>query len=188
MRRGVVLAGIAILAALLLAAPAGAITYGTPDGNRHPQVGALLAPQPYSDGTWAACSGTLIVPTVFVTAAHCDLEVDRVAVTFDSSYDPATGTEHWGTWHADPDYTQAQNDPHDIAVVVLDQAVTGITPAQLPAAGSLGGLGSGPASPRSAMGHNRSPSTTAPASTTPTSAMSPPAGCWRSTRAGCGSR
>ena len=96
MRRGIVLAGIAILASLVLAAPAGAITYGTPDGNRHPQVGALLAPQAYSDGTWAACSGTLIAPTVFLTAAHCDLEVDRVAVTFDSSYDPATGTEYWG--------------------------------------------------------------------------------------------
>ena len=122
MRRGVMLAGIALLAALALAAPAGAITYGTPDGNRHPQVGALLAPQAYSDGTWAACSGTLIAPTVFLTAAHCDLEVDRVAVTFDASYDPATGTEYWGTWHADPAYTQAQNDPHDIAVVVLDRA------------------------------------------------------------------
>jgi hypothetical protein len=49
-------------------------------------------------------------------------------VTFDSSYDPTTGTEYWGTWHADPNDTQAQNDPHDIAVVVLNQAVTGITP------------------------------------------------------------
>src|SRR5918994_4912411 len=140
MRRGVLLAGIGLLAALVLAAPAGAITYGTPDGNRHPQVGALLAPQAYADGTWAACSGTLIAPTVFLTAAHCDLEVDRVAVTFDTTYDPATGTEYWGTWHADPNYTQAQNDPHDIAVVVLDQPVTGITPAQLPAAGSLDDL------------------------------------------------
>ena len=45
MRRGVMLAAIALLATLALAAPAGAITYGTPDGNRHPQVGALLAPQ-----------------------------------------------------------------------------------------------------------------------------------------------
>jgi hypothetical protein len=140
MRRGVLLAGIGLLAALALAAPAGAITYGTPDGNRHPQVGALLAPQAYTDGTWAACSGTLIAPTVFLTAAHCDLEVDRVAVTFDTTYDPTTGTEYWGTWHADPNYTQAQNDPHDIAVVVLDQPVTGITPAQLPAAGSLDDL------------------------------------------------
>jgi hypothetical protein len=143
MRRGVMLAAIALLAALMLVVPARAITYGTPDGNGHPEVGALLAPQAYSDGTWAACSGTLIAPTVFLTAAHCDLGVDRVAVTFDSVYDPATGTEYWGTWHADPAYTQAQNDPHDLAVVVLDQAVTGIAPAQLPAAGSLDGLAVG---------------------------------------------
>ena len=77
-------------------AEAGAITYGTPDGDGHPQVGALLAPQAYSDGTWAACSGTLIAPTVFLTAAHCDLDLSRVAVTFDTSYDPATGTIYWG--------------------------------------------------------------------------------------------
>ena len=135
MRRGVMLAAIALLAPLALAAPAGAITYGTPDGNGHPEVGALLAPQAYSAGTWAASSGTLISPTVFLTAAHCDLGVSRVAVTFDASYDPTTGTEYWGTWHADPDFTQAPNDPHDIAVVVLDEPVTGITPAQLPATG-----------------------------------------------------
>jgi len=140
MRRGVILAAIALLATLALAAPAGAITYGTPDGNGHPEVGALLAPQAYSDGTWAACSGTLISPRVFLTAAHCDPGVSRVAVTFDASYDPTTGTEYWGTWYADPNYTQAQNDPHDIAVVVLDHPVTGITPAQLPEAGSLDDL------------------------------------------------
>ena len=81
-RRGVMLAAIALLTALALAAPARAITYGMPDGNGHPEAGALLAPQAYSDGTWAACSGTLISPTVFLTAAHCDLGVSRVAVTF----------------------------------------------------------------------------------------------------------
>ena len=140
MRRGVVLAAIALLAALVLAAPAGAITYGTPDGDRHPEVGALLAPQAYSDGTWAACSGTLIAPRVFLTAAHCDQDVSRVAVTFDTIYNAATGTTYWGTWHADPTYNQAQSDPQDIAVVVFDQPVTGITPARLPAAGSLSGL------------------------------------------------
>jgi hypothetical protein len=77
---------------------------------------------------------------VFLTAAHCDLGVSRVAVTFDSSYDPATGTTYWGTWHGDPSYTNAQNDPHDIAVVVLDQPVRGIAPARLPTAGALDGL------------------------------------------------
>jgi hypothetical protein len=94
MRRGVMLAGITLLAVLALAVPAGAITYGAPDGDGHPEVGALLAPQAYSDGSWAACSGTLISPTVFLTAAHCDLGVSRVAVTFETSYDPASGTRY----------------------------------------------------------------------------------------------
>lgn len=136
MRRAIAV-GVAIIATLAVASAALAITYGGPDGNGHPEVGALLAPTAYSDGTWEACSGTLISPTVFLTAAHCALGVDRVAVTFDSSYDPATGTTHWGTWHADPNFSQAQNDPHDIAVVVFDEQVTGITPALLPALGSL---------------------------------------------------
>jgi hypothetical protein len=143
MRRGVMLVGIAMIAALVFAAPAGAITYGTPDGNGHPEVGALLAPHAYSDGTWETCSGTLISPTVFLTAAHCDQDVSRVAVTFDSSYDPKTGTTYWGTWHADPNYNQAQSDPQDVAVVVLDEPVTGIRPARLPAAGSLSNLSLG---------------------------------------------
>src|SRR5215211_8682136 len=45
-------AGAVMLAVLALSAGAGAITYGVPDGNGHPAVGALLAQQPYSDGTW----------------------------------------------------------------------------------------------------------------------------------------
>jgi hypothetical protein len=46
----------------------------------------------------------------------------------------------YGTWHADLQYGKAQNDPHDIAVVVFPTPVAGITPARLPAAGSLGSL------------------------------------------------
>jgi hypothetical protein len=177
MRRGVMLAAIALLAALVLATPAGAITYGTPDGNGHPEVGALLAPQAYSDGTWAACSGTLISPTVFLTAAHCDLGVDRVAVTFDSIYDPATGTEYWGTWHADPDYTQAQNDPRDLAVVVLDAPVVGITPARLPATGSLDHLAVGTRFTSVGYGAQSVTIDHGRPSITPMSAIWPPAAC-----------
>jgi V8-like Glu-specific endopeptidase len=109
----------------------------------------------YSDGTWAACSGALIAPTVFLTAAHCDLDVDRVAVTFDDTYDPASGTAHWGTWHGDPNYSRAQNDRHDLAVVVLDQPVTAITWRGCRRPGHWAACGSGPASPRSAMGRSR---------------------------------
>ena len=129
-----------IAVAAALAAAAGAITNGGPDGSAHPWVGALLAPHAFSDGTWEECSGTLISSTVFLTAAHCDEGLSRVAVTFDSVYDSSTGKTYWGTWHADPQYNQSQDDPHDVAVVVLDRAVKGITPARLPKLGSLDAL------------------------------------------------
>jgi hypothetical protein len=139
MRRAIAIVT-AMVATLMLPVQAGAIIGGEPDGNGHPEVGALLAPVAYSDGTWAACTGTLISPTVFLTAAHCEFpDVTRYAVTFDSSYIPGTSITYWGTWHPHPDYRPAQNDPHDIAVVVLD-APLGITPADLPAAGSLDDL------------------------------------------------
>jgi hypothetical protein len=138
--RKLILAAAIAAAVLVFAAGANAITNGVPDGNGHPEVGALLAPVPYSDGTWATCSGTLISATVFLTAAHCDEDVSRVAVTFDSSYNAKTGTTYWGTWYADPSYRSAQSDPHDLAVVVFDKPVKGITPARLPTAGSLGNL------------------------------------------------
>jgi hypothetical protein len=137
------LAGIVVgVACLIPAASASAITNGAPDGNGHPEVGALLAQQAFSDGTWAECTGTLISPTVFLTAAHCDEGVSRVNVTFDSSYVYPKGATFAGTWHADPAYSQSQSDPHDIAVVVLDKAVKGISPARLPSAGSLSSLSS----------------------------------------------
>lgn len=126
-----------ILGVLAWAAPASAITYGSADGNGHPNVGGLVAAQAYSDGTWIYCSGTLIAPRVFLTAAHC-AEGDRVRVTFDTAYQDGDKV-YAGTWHADPLYNGAQNDPHDIAVVVLDSAPR-ITPATLPALGSLSNL------------------------------------------------
>lgn len=125
---------------LLMAATASAIVYGHPDGGDHPNVGALLAPQAYSDGTWVTCSGTLISPTVFLTAAHCDQGVDNVAVTFDTQYVAGPGTTYTGAWHADPRFRGAQGDPYDVAVVVFPSPVPGITPAQLPTAGSLSNL------------------------------------------------
>jgi hypothetical protein len=138
--RRVLAASMAVSAMLVLTVGADAITHGVPDGNGHPEVGALLAQQAFSDGTWAECTGTLIAPRVFLTAAHCDEGVSRVAVTFDSSYLFPTGTTYRGTWHADPNFRKAQGDPHDLAVVVLDEDVTGIAPAGLPTAGSLSGL------------------------------------------------
>jgi len=114
------------LVTLLLAVPAQAITYGQPDGNQHPNVGEVAS----SEGL---CSGTLIAPTVFLTAAHCGVDGQQVEVSFAST---VTTFPYTGTFHADPEFADRQNDPHDIAVVVLDTA-PGITPAQLPKAGQF---------------------------------------------------
>jgi secreted trypsin-like serine protease len=130
-----------VMAALTTVSPAAAITNGTADGNRHPNVGGLVNDTQYSDGTWIYCSGTLISPTVFLTAAHCADDGQRVRVTFDTAYQDGDKV-YSGTFHADPLYNQSQSDPHDIAVVVLDKPVKGITPAQLPTANSLSNLSS----------------------------------------------
>jgi hypothetical protein len=136
--RSIIAAG-AVLAALAAAASAAAITNGTPGGNGHPNVGGLVAETQYSDGTWIYCSGTLIAPDVFLTAAHCGEDGERVRVTFDTAYQD--GDKFYaGTFESDPLFNQSQSDPHDIAVVVLDKEVRGISPAQLPEAGSLAGL------------------------------------------------
>lgn len=128
------------IAALMAAAPAAAITNGSDDGNRHPEVGAMLSPQVHTDGTWTRCTGALISPTVFLTAAHCEIPgVTQVKVTFDSAYTYPSGTTFTGTWHADPGFSQSQGDPRDIAVIVLDTS-PGIAPAALPPAGSLDNL------------------------------------------------
>src|SRR3954468_17293418 len=95
----------AILASFAFAAPAGAITFGAPDGNGHPNVGGLVAAEAYSDGTWIYCSGTLISPTVFLTAAHCE-EGARVGVSFSSAYQDGDKV-YTGSWHADPAYNKS---------------------------------------------------------------------------------
>ncbi len=137
MRRFVLAA--TLLTTLCMAAPAGAITDGSVDSNRHPNVGGLVSPTQYSDGTWLYCSGTLISPTVFLTAAHCGEDGERVAVSFDTAYQDGDKI-YRGTFYADPLYSQRQNNPHDIAVVVLTKPVDGIAPAALPKAGSLSDL------------------------------------------------
>lgn len=128
-----------LITLLAMAVPAYAITNGELDGNRHPNVGGLVAAKAYSDGTWLYCTGTLVSPTVFVTAAHCDEGTARVTMTFDPDYQAGDPT-YTGTWYADPLYGQQQSDPHDLAVVVFDKPIKGIVPARLPAADSLSNL------------------------------------------------
>jgi len=79
----------ALLALMLSATPAAAVTKGgVPDGGEHPMVGQLVfyvpdaTPSPYPDpGGWFSCSGTLLSSTVVVTAGHCTFAVGLNSVS-----------------------------------------------------------------------------------------------------------
>jgi secreted trypsin-like serine protease len=126
------------VAALVAAGSAYAITNGQHDGNAHPNVGAMMAFDDPSQPTTLqeVCSGTLVAPTVFLTAAHCtdfllnDLHTTTVFVTFNTN--SAAGPYIQGTMVQDPLYNPkpAQNG-NDIAVILLGSAPQGITPAKL---------------------------------------------------------
>jgi hypothetical protein len=140
MRKAILLLATMALAILLAAGAAWAITYGQPDGDRHPYVGAMVVAD--EQGEFLFCSGTLIAPDVFLTAAHCMAAIDQFGlefrgVTFDSVFDPDTSVVYPGTPHAHPDFPGPSSDAKDIAAVVLDEEVSGIQPALLPGAGLL---------------------------------------------------
>lgn len=128
----------ALVLATVGATGLGAITYGVPDGNDHPNVGLLVAKT--DAGYFALCSGTLVSPTVFLTAAHCTQAIEdaeaETFVTFDSQ-PPYLDSLLSGTPHTHPDWGTAFT---DIGVVVLDAPVTGITPARIPSEGFLDSL------------------------------------------------
>jgi secreted trypsin-like serine protease len=134
---------VSLFAVLLPASPASSIANGRPDGDAHPNVGALLAEWRTPGAREVLCSGTLIAPRVFLTAAHCtsyleSMGIRDVWVTFDSAYD-SRSTTIAGTMHTNPEYSRSQSDPRDLAVVVLDRAPQGVAPAALPRAGAFNG-------------------------------------------------
>jgi V8-like Glu-specific endopeptidase len=132
---------LAVLVAAVAASSAYAITYGQPDGNGHPNTGAMVYYSQTRQAYRIICSGSLISPTVFLTASHCTayLEANGISdvwVTFDSQFSQKSKLYH-GVMHTNPLYNQAASDPEDIAVITLDKPVNGITPVDLPAAGLL---------------------------------------------------
>jgi hypothetical protein len=125
------------------AAPAAAIIGGTPDGGGHPYAGAVDATP--LGGQNPVASGVLIAPTVFLTVAHFtrvldDAGLTQARVTFDPVVSVAS-TWYTGAVHTNPAFNSQRDDPGDLAVIVFDAPVPGITPASLPAEGLLDQLG-----------------------------------------------
>jgi hypothetical protein len=117
------------------------------DGTDHPNVGAFLVKRAdYS--LRIICSGTLVSPTVFMTASHCtafalSLGQQKAYVTFKTDFGTDGGhdifdTPYYGTIHHNPAYKQPYH--ADVSVIVLDAPVSGITPATIAPLGFLDGL------------------------------------------------
>jgi trypsin len=122
--------------------PAQAITNGQPDGNGHPNVGVMVVD--FGSGPERLCSGKLIAPTQFLTAAHCTARflvnnpsVHLDGVTFDPTYDPSTSTVIPAvSVTVDPLFGKDLADLHDLSVITMASPVAA-TPVVLPTAGLL---------------------------------------------------
>lgn len=146
MRKRLSLALLAASLAAVVSGAANAITFGEPDGNRHPNVGALVTNwNPNSPGPDQFCTGTLVSETLFITSAFCLdgwPEGTQFWVTFAPVYDEDSPSP--GGLVAVIDFTIHEKfgqpgggaDAYDIAVVTLGTAQSA-TPAELPTLGLL---------------------------------------------------
>jgi len=137
-----------------------AVTFGEPDGNAHPYVGTILFQTPSG---FFSCTGTLLSPTVMVTAGHCTQEGGQVNLATWVSFDPVitfAGIEDypdpiaylnakWITAQAIPhplyDDFNAFPNTYDVGVLVLSKPVVLSTYGALPPLGLLEFLSTGQA-------------------------------------------
>jgi len=144
----------ALVTTVGLATPGNAIIGGRSDTD-HPNVGVLLPTAASPVARW--CSVTPVAPTVVVLAGHCAAlrkanfgETDG-DITFDPRFVDSLGDQQSGwaytgsypTYHgtlvAHPLYNP-HSSGYDVAVMVLDEPVTGLDFEALPTAGLLDGL------------------------------------------------
>jgi hypothetical protein len=125
MRKRFAVLATALTVMLAGAAAALAITNGQPDRNNHPYVGLMAALDENGVPLWR-CSGSLLSPTVFLTAGHC-------------TEPPAARIEIWfspGPILTDPDYLAAVDASPDGIVSCDDSAAFDGYPCQGDAGGT----------------------------------------------------
>jgi secreted trypsin-like serine protease len=147
MRKMMALAAASLVALAFVAVASSQTGDAQPDGNAHPNVGALLRAR--TDGSLTiTCSGTLVTPRVFLTAGHCSdylfsLGQTGAYVTFDPNFGTDAdhsvfSTPYHGTVIENPDWHKPYQ--NDTAIILLDRPVTGITPAEVAPLGLLNDL------------------------------------------------
>lgn len=140
------------------------ITNGSLDGDSHPAV--VLIIMDIAGSPAYRCSGTLIAPTVVLTAGHCTGEpgefsgmrifTESDVQNGDNNY-PHSGpnTIEAKSWASHPLFTEAAFYLHDVGVITLKKGVTLPSSAygQLPAAGQEDQLSPGRSTTFTAVGY-----------------------------------
>jgi Trypsin len=109
MRARILTIAATVIALIAVASPAQAIKGGVPDDGAHPYVGQLLFYDPtaidprFDDpGGWFNCSGTLVSPTVVVTAGHCTF---GTGTDGEPTASGSGGNDVWISFAEEPDYS-----------------------------------------------------------------------------------
>jgi hypothetical protein len=133
-RRFLIVLAVVLVTMMVIVGGVSAITYGELDGDGHPHVVLLL--MEVGGVPMYRCSGTLLTPTVLLTAGHCtsnypDEPFTGMRIFTESDVDGGTvnGTNNYPyagpnsveavDWAAHPDYETAPFWYNDVGVVVL---------------------------------------------------------------------
>jgi len=168
MKRVALALGLTLVLILASVGVVGAITDGELDGSRHPHVVLIL--MEVGGEPAFRCSGTLISPTVVLTAGHCtnnypDEPYSGMRIFTESDVQAGIGTTNnypYGggkysveakSWAAHPLYQTAPFYVHDVGVIVLKKAVRLPAYGELPTVDQFDSLDNGPDTVFTAVGY-----------------------------------